>query len=24
VLRHVASRGDSQMRALIDSYLSEL
>jgi hypothetical protein len=24
VLRHIASRGDSQMRALIDSYLSEL
>jgi hypothetical protein len=24
VLRHVASRGDSQMRTLIDSYLSEL
>jgi hypothetical protein len=24
ILRHVASRGDSQMRALVDSYLSEL
>jgi hypothetical protein len=23
ILRHVASRGDSQMRALVDSYLSE-
>ena len=24
ILRHVASRGDSQMRALVDSYLKEL
>jgi hypothetical protein len=24
ILRHVASRGDSQMRALVDSYLSEM
>ena len=24
ILRHVASRGDSQMRALVDGYLSEL
>ena len=24
ILRRVASRGDSQMRALVDSYLSEL
>jgi hypothetical protein len=24
ILRHVASRGDSQMRALVDSYLNEL
>ncbi len=23
ILRHIASRGDSQMRALVDSYLSE-
>ena len=23
ILRHVASRGDAQMRALVDSYLSE-
>lgn len=24
ILRHIASRGDSQMRALVDSYLGEL
>jgi hypothetical protein len=24
ILRHIASRGDSQMRALVDSYLNEL
>ena len=23
ILRHIASRGDAQMRALVDSYLSE-